>query len=136
MSVCVRRALTDANVREIWIGVGVRNRRAAWRMKRRTGFKAEPSVFRLSAAPTGRARCRVCKQLVGKGELRLETCAFVMPGRRTVFVTHATCVTVAQASDVLSVYGTVARVPVGAGVDPERVHEAQLRISQVGALQH
>ena len=38
-----------------------------------TGFKTQPSVYKLSVAPTGRALCRVCKQLVGKGELRLET---------------------------------------------------------------
>lgn len=83
-------------------------------MKRKPGFKAQASVYKLSVAPTGRARCRVCKQLVGKGELRLETCAFVMPGRRTVFMTHATCVTAVQARDVLSVYGSVERVPVSA----------------------
>ena len=93
------------------------------------GFKAQPSVYKLSVAPTGRARCRVCKQLVGKGELRLETGAFVMPGRRTVFVTHATCVTAAQARNVMSVYRSVERVPAGADADTGLVEAARARIS-------
>ena len=89
-------------------------------------FKAQPSTYRLSLAPTGRARCRGCKGQVGKGELRLETSAFVRPGRRTVFVHHAraTCVSVALARDVLSVYGSMERVPVGAGVDRAVAAEA------------
>ena len=101
-------------------------------MKRRAGgFRAQPSVYKLSVAPTGRARCRVCKQLIGKGELRLETCAFVMPGRRTVFVTHAACVTAAQARDVHRVYRAVERVPVDAGADAACVKEAQTRIASL-----
>jgi hypothetical protein len=90
-------------------------------------FKAQPSTYRLSLAPTGRARCRGCKGRVAKGELRLETIAFVRPGRRTVLVQHAraTCVAVALARDVLRVYGSVERVPVGAGVDPMAVAEAR-----------
>ena len=99
--------------------------------KRGAGFRTQPSVYKLSLAPTGRARCRVCKQLVGKGELRLETCAFVMPGRRTVFATHATCVTVAQARDVMSIYRCVDRVPIGAGADTMRVKEAQSRLASL-----
>ena len=96
-----------------------------------SGFKTQPSVYKLSVAPTGRAKCRVCKQSVGKGDLRLETCAVVMPGRRTVFVTHAACVTAAQARDVLRVYVSVRRVPAGVGVDAERVSEAQTRIASL-----
>ena len=99
--------------------------------RKASGFKTQPSVYKLSVAPTGRAKCRVCKQSVGKGELRLETCAFVMPGRRTVFVTHAACVTAAQARDVVHVYGSVGRVPVGVGLDMERVSEAQSRIASL-----
>ena len=95
------------------------------------GFKAQPSVYKLSVAPTGRARCRICKRQVSKGELRLETCAFVMPGRRTVFVSHIACMTVAQAKGVWGVYGCVDWVPVGAGVEPERLSRAQARISSL-----
>ena len=102
-------------------------------MKRKptSGFKAQPSVHRLSVAPTGRARCRVCKRPVGKGELRLETCAFVSPGRRTVFVTHAVCVTAAQARDVLSVYGSVERVPVTEGMDAEKTAGARKSLNRL-----
>ena len=102
-------------------------------MKRRGGFKKQPTTYRLSVAPTGRARCRVCKGLVGKGVLRLEACVFVMPGRRTVLVSHADCVTVAQAKDLLGVYKSVGRVPVGTGADAERVDEARSRISGFSA---
>ena len=98
--------------------------------RKRTGFKAQPSTHRLSVAPTGRAKCRVCKGLVAKGELRLETCAFVMPGRRTVFFTHALCVTAAQVRDMLSVYRSMERVPVEAGdMDAEKVDEARSRMA-------
>ena len=92
------------------------------------GFKARPSTYKFSVAPTDRARCRVCKGMVAKGELRLEACVFVMPGRRTVMVTHATCVNAAQATDLMSVYRSVARVPVGVGADAARVDEARSRI--------
>ena len=69
---------------------------------------------------------------MAKGELRLETSAFVRPGRRTVFVRHArsTCVSVAMARDVVAVYGSVERVPVGADVDSAmlaEVHEMLLK---------
>ena len=99
-------------------------------------FKAQPSTYRLSLAPTGRARCRGCKGQVAKGELRLETSAFVRPGRRTVFVRHAraTCVSVALARDVVAVYRSVERVPVGAGVDPAVAAETREMILQRGGL--
>ena len=96
---------------------------------KRAGFRAQPSTHRLSVAPSGRAKCRVCKGLVAKGEVRLETCAFVCPGRRTVFMTHALCVTKAQVKDIMSVYGSVVRVPVEVGADAERVHEVQSRMA-------
>lgn len=72
---------------------------------------------------------------MGKGELRLETSAFVRPGRRTVFVHHAraTCVSVALARDVLAVYGSVERVPVSARVDPAVAVETREMMLQRGA---
>ena len=100
----------------------------AWLGMKGRGFKARPSTYKLSAAPTRRARCRVCKGLVGKGELRLEACVFVMPGRRTVLVTHAACVNAAQAKDVMSVYRSVAQVPVGVGTDAACVDAARSQI--------
>jgi hypothetical protein len=61
-------------------------------MKKRAGFKTRPSTYSISIAPTSRATCRVCKQRVGKGEERVVTCAFVMPGRTHNFVSHVGCV--------------------------------------------
>ena len=89
-------------------------------------FKTQASTYRVSLAPTGRARCRGCKARVEKGELRLEMSAFVRPGRRTAFVRHArsTCVAGVLARDVLAVYGSVERVPVSADVDSAMLTEA------------
>ena len=103
--------------------------------RRSIGFKAQPSRFRLSLAPTGRACCRGCKGRVAQGELRLETHAFVRPGHRTVFVHHAraACVSVALARNVLAVYGSMERVPVGAGVDPVVAAETGEMMLQRGA---
>ena len=91
------------------------------------GFKSQPSVYRLSVAPTSRARCRGrCKQQIDKGEARLETCAFVRPGRRTVFVSHVHCISAALAREVLGLYGTVERVPISGGLRETAV-ESEVR---------
>ena len=101
---------------------------------RRVGFTAQPSVYRLSLAPTNRARCRGCKGRIGKGELRLETCAFVCPGRRTVFVRHApACVTAAVAREVLKVYGRAERVPVDAAVPSSEGELARKDLTNKGS---
>ena len=89
-------------------------------------FKARPSRFELSVAPTSRARCRGCKCAVQKGETRLVTHAFVRPGRGTCFVRHVGCVTVALLREVLAVHGSVERVPVGAGMDAARTDAARV----------
>lgn len=80
-------------------------------------FKQRPSTYKISVAPTGRARCRGrCRQLISKGAVRVETCAFVRPGRATVFVRCAECVDKATAAAILRVYRSVEHVPVGEGV--------------------
>lgn len=100
-------------------------------MKMTAGFKAQSSVHKWSLAPTGRARCRVCKRQVAKGELRLETCAFVMPGRRTVLLTHARCVTAAQMAEIVRVYKSAGSVPVGDGVCDVELSEVLMRAETV-----
>ena len=57
-------------------------------------MKAQANRYSLSVAPTGRARGRVCKGLVARGEVRLVTLTVVSerPRRVTKFVRHATCV--------------------------------------------
>ena len=76
------------------------------------GFKTRPSTFRLSLAPTGRAKCRGCKRVVSVGEMRLETLAFVRPDRFTTFIRHLECVNTALANTVVATHGTVEHVPV------------------------
>ena len=80
-------------------------------------LKQQPSTYKISVAPTGRARCRGrCRQLIPKGAVRLETCAFVRPGRATVFVRCVKCVDQATAVAILRVYRSAERVPVDAAV--------------------
>ena len=86
-------------------------------MRGTPGFKTQPSTYSIGLAPTSRARCRLCKQGVDKGEIRIVTCAFVRPGRRHDFVCHASCATPALVRAILSVYGTVRRVPMGRGME-------------------
>ena len=77
-------------------------------------MKAQANRYSLSVAPTGRARCRGCKGLVARGEVRLVTLAVVSerPRRVTKFVRHATCVDADLARRVLHAHGTVESVPV------------------------
>ena len=79
-------------------------------------FKTRSSTYTISTAPTGRARCRRCKRLVGKGELRIKIQAFVRPGRATVLVRCGACLDAAFARAVLGSHGAAARVPVEASV--------------------
>ena len=66
--------------------------------------------------------------MIGKGETRLVTHAFVRPGRTTRFVRHVRCVSVALAREVLAVHGSVERVPVGRGLDAGCVDDAQMHM--------
>ena len=56
------------------------------------GFRQRPSTYKISAAPTGRARCRRCRRRIEKGATRVEIRAFVRPGRRTLLLRCADCV--------------------------------------------
>ena len=53
-------------------------------------FKTQPHRYSIDLAPTSRARCRGCRQLIEKGSLRLAVHAFVRPNRATVFARHLT----------------------------------------------
>ena len=80
------------------------------------GFKQEKSTYRISAAPSGRARCRRCRTVIAKGETRLEVCAFVRPGRYTMLLrcTAPACIDAPLSAAILSVYKDAERVPVDA----------------------
>ena len=88
-------------------------------MRRTPGFKTRPSTYSIGLAPTSRATCRVCKQGVGKGEVRVVTHAFVRPGRAHDFVCHARCATPAVVKSMVGVYGSVERVPMAEGMNAE-----------------
>ena len=98
-------------------------------MRRTPGFKTRPSTYSIGRAPTNRATCKACKERVGKGEIRIVTHAFVMPGRSHDFVNHLTCATPALVAAMVNVHGSVERVPVAKEVDGEkwRVACEQLR---------
>ena len=83
------------------------------------GFKQEKSTYRISAAPSGRARCRRCRSVIAKGETRLEVCAFVRPGRYTLLLrcTAPACIDAPLAAAILSVYKHADRVPVDAALE-------------------
>ena len=83
------------------------------------GFKQGKSTYRISAAPSGRARCRRCRAVIAKGETRLEVCAFVRPGRYTTLLrcTAPACIDAPLAAAILSVYKHADRVPVDAALE-------------------
>ena len=83
------------------------------------GFKQAKSTYRISAAPSGRARCRRCRAVIAKGETRLEVCAFVRPGRYTLLLrcTAPACIDAPLAAAILSVYKHADRVPVDAALE-------------------
>ena len=83
------------------------------------GFKQNKSTYLISAAPTGRGRCRRCRRCIPKGETRLEVCAFVRPGRYTLLLrcTAPACIDAPLSAAILSVYKTADRVPVEAALD-------------------
>ena len=83
------------------------------------GFKQKKSTYRLSAAPSGRGRCRRCRAFIAKGETRLEVCAFVRPGRYTLLLrcTASACIDAQLSAAILSVYKSANRVPVDAALE-------------------
>ena len=83
------------------------------------GFKQNKSTYRISVAPSGRARCRRCRAVIAKGETRLEVCAFVKPGRYTLLLrcTAPSCIDARLSAAILSVYKSANRVPVDAALE-------------------
>lgn len=101
-------------------------------MKKATGFKTQQSRYSIGLAPTSRARCRLCKQGVNKGEVRIVTHAFVRPGRSHDFVSHARCATLALLNDMVSVYGTIRCVPKASGMEGEVYDRACEQLERIG----
>ena len=97
-------------------------------MRRTPGFRTQASKYWVGTAPTGRAKCRTCKQSIEKGEVRLIALAFVCPGRSCKLVHHARCVTPKLANAVLGVYGDVNRVPMSEDVTEEEQSAMRTRL--------
>ena len=101
------------------------------RMKRTPGFKTRASTYSIGLAPTSRATRRVCKQVVGKGEVRVVTHAFVKPRRSHDFVTHARCATPKLVQATVSVYGAVKWVPMADSMDTAACEEVRASLQRV-----
>ena len=94
-------------------------------------FKQRPSTYRISIAPSNRARCRACKRRVDKGELRIAITAFVRPGRSTQLVRCVQCVDARFGAAMLAVYGTPARVPAEASVSVADATAVRTRLQHI-----
>ena len=100
-------------------------------MGRTAGFKTRPSTYTIGHAPTSRATCGLCKQRVGKGELRIVTHAFVRPGRSHDFVCHLKCATPALVAAMVGVHGSVQRVPTAKGMGAEECGGACAQLERI-----
>jgi hypothetical protein len=90
--------------------------------------RTRASKYWFGLAPSGRAKCRTCKQLVEKGEVRLVVLASVCPGRSCKLVHHANCVGSELASAVLTVCGDVNRVLMSDDVSVEGQREIRMQL--------
>ena len=89
----------------------------------------------IDAVPTGRARCRGCKQLIERGAPRLVVYVFVRPGRVTKLVRHPACVDGALAADIVRTHGGVKGVLAGKRASVDAVTSARAVLSErVAAL--
>ena len=102
------------------------------------GFRTRASTYKISSAPTARARCRHCRYHIKKGATRIEIYAFVRPNRRTLLLRCAACIDARFATAVLAVHGSAERVPVEAGlvdsVEALRVQDAIAAASGGGGV--
>ena len=97
------------------------------------GFKTKPNTYSLDMAPSSRARCRGCKQVIGKGEVRVVTHAFVRPNRGTYFVRHVDCATSVFMAAVLKAHGSIECVPVCGDLDGDQVVSARALLQKLCA---
>ena len=96
-------------------------------------FRTRPSTYRIDEAPTSRAKCRKCKRTLAKGDPRVTTTAFVMPGRSTVFARCAPCcIDKKFAAAVLSVYKRTDLVPADPAIDSAVLESVRIALCGVG----
>jgi hypothetical protein len=103
-------------------------------MKPTSGFRTRASKYWIGLAPSNRAKCRSCKQVVEKGEVRIVTLAFVRPGHSCKLVIHARCATAAIARAMRDACGgDVERVPMAKEVSVEVCREVRARLLSLSA---
>ena len=103
-------------------------------MKPTSGFRTRASKYWIGLAPSDRAKCRSCKQLVQKGEARIVTLAFVRPGHSCKLVSHARCATAALARAMREACGgDVECVPMAKEVSAEERREVRARLLSLSA---
>lgn len=96
-----------------------------------TSFKTRPNTYSLGLAPSSRAKCRACKRVIRKGEVRVVTHAFIRPGRCTFFVRHVKCATTVFVASMLVAHGSIERVPVDSSMDVETVMASRARLGSL-----
>ena len=99
-------------------------------------FKTKPNTYSLGLAPSSRVKCRGCKGVVAKGEVRVVTHAFVRPNRATYFVRHVRCVTAACVTSMLSAHGSIDRVPVDSSMDAETLASIRAQLGTPNLSTH
>ena len=95
------------------------------------GFKTRAHTFSLGLAPSGRARCKGCKQTIEKGEARLVIHAFVRPGRSRDLVRHVGCVNAELVNSMLAAHGSIERVPAERDVTDAALSVARAQMYQL-----
>ena len=97
-------------------------------------MKASPHKYSIGRAPTGRARCRVCKELITSGTVCLVIHATIMPGRVRRLKLHAECVSSRVFSDVLRAHRSVDRVPVDGDLSPDEADRLRACLTVSGRV--
>ena len=95
--------------------------------------RQRPSKFWVGLAPSGRAKCRACKQHVEKGEVRLVVLASVCAGRSCKLVHHTRCVSSQLAKAVMEVCKNVNCVPISGDVSAEECREIRTQLLSLSA---
>ena len=94
-------------------------------------FKTRPNSFRITLAPTNRARCGRCRSLIEKGSVRIDIHAFVRPQRATVFFRCTACIDQALAAAVIERHRRAERVPADKCVPEESVASVRKSLDEL-----
>ena len=96
-------------------------------------MKAKASQFHVDITPTSRARCRLCKRFIAKGDARLVTTSFVKHGFSTRFSRCLSCVDAKVATAIVVRYGDLSLLRSTPDVDPDTMERLRARIARQGS---